>query len=149
MPVISRLKDERGTLWYMFGSAFLLNSFLPFLFSFVGLKWNYSLSMPVVGGCLLFAVLGYLLATTEFDIKKRIVMYCLGIFGILLRYTATVFLSVRDGVINKTFFGYSEFFSVFLAVAVFVLFKCPYKEPFFFLSFGFYTFDHFISILPS
>ena len=123
MPVISRLKDERGTLWYMFGSAFLLNSFLPFLFSFVGLKWNYSLSMPVVGGCLLFAILGYLLATTEFDIKKRIVTYCLGIFGILLRYTATVFLSVRDGVINKTFFGYSEFFSVFLAVAVFVLFK--------------------------
>lgn len=123
MPVLSRLKNEKETLWYMAGAAFLLNSVLPFLFAVVGLQWNYSLTMPMVGGCLLFAVLGYLLSDTQFALRKRIIIYCLGLFGILLRYTGTVYLSMRDGMINRTFFGYLEFHSVFLAAAVFVLFK--------------------------
>lgn len=123
MPVLSLLKDHRKTLWYMAGTSFLLISLLPDLFGYVGLTWNAALQMPMVGGYLLFAILGYLFATQDFTRKQRIIIYALGIFGIVLRYGMTVYLSVRDGVINKTFFGYMDYYSVFFGIAVFVFFK--------------------------
>ena len=123
MPGLSLLKNHRSTLWYLAGSAFLLMSLLPPIFKYIGIRWNSGLSVPMVGGYLLFTILGYLFATEEFSRKKRIIIYAFGIFGALLRYGMTVYLSVRDGAINRTFFSYTEYYSVFLAVAVFVFFK--------------------------
>lgn len=123
MPVLSLLKDNRKILQYMAGATFLLSAALPHLFSYVGLKWNSSLQMLTVGGYLLFVLLGYLLATEELSRKKRIAIYALGLVGAALRYAATWLLSTKDGAINKTFFGYTAYFSVFLAMAVFVFFK--------------------------
>jgi surface polysaccharide O-acyltransferase-like enzyme len=123
MPGLSLLKNYRDTLWYLAGSAFLLNSLLPPIFKYVGLRWNSALTVPMVGGYLLFSILGYLFATEDFSRRKRIIIYAFGIFGAVLRYGMTVFLSVRDGAINETFFSYTEYYSVFLAVAVFVFFK--------------------------
>ena len=123
MPVISLLKDNRKILWYMVICSFLLNSLLPPIFGYIGIQWNWSLQMITMGGYLFFAVLGYLLATCEFSKKQRIIIYLVGLFGALLRYFATIILSMRDGQINKTFFSYTAYYSVFLAVAVFVLFK--------------------------
>ncbi len=123
MPGISLLKNYRSTLWYLAGSAFVLNSLLPPIFKYIGLRWNSGLTVPMVSGYLVFSIFGYLFATENFSRKKRIVIYALGIFGALLRYGMTVYLSIRDGVINKTFFSYTEYYSVFLAVAVFVFVK--------------------------
>ncbi len=123
MPGMSLLKNHRNTLWYLAGSAFLLNSLFPPIFNYIGLRWNSSLTVSMVGGYLLFAILGYLFATEEFSRRKRIIFYVLGVFGAVLRYGMTVYLSVRDGAINKTFFSYIEYYSVFLAIAVFMFFK--------------------------
>lgn len=123
MPILSLLKDNKKILWYMAGGAFFLTSLFPPLFDLVGVKWNFSLSMLTMGGYLLFPVLGYLLSTTEFSRKQRWGIYVLGVFGALLRYGVTFHLSTRDGIINKTFFSYTGFYSVFLACAVFVFFK--------------------------
>jgi hypothetical protein len=123
MPGISLLKDHRDTLWYLAGTTFVLNSLLPPIFRYVGLRWNSGFTVPMVGGYLLFVILGYLFATEEFTLKKRIIIYAFGIFGAVLRYGMTVVLSIRDGATNKTFFSYTEYYSVFLAVGVFVFFK--------------------------
>lgn len=123
MPGISLLKKHRNTLWYLGGSAFFLNSFLPPIFKYLGLRWNSGFTVSMVGGYLLFVILGYLFATEEFSPNKRKIIYALGLFGAALRYGMTIYLSVRDGVINKMFFSYTEYYSVFLAVSVFVIFK--------------------------
>lgn len=123
MPVISLLKENKEILWYMVGLSFVLSSFLPQIFRYIGLAWNYSFSPLTVGGFLIYTILGYLLAGSEFTRYKRMIIYALGLFAVLLRYFATIHLSVRDGVLNNTFFDYLQYHSVFLAVAVFVFFK--------------------------
>lgn len=123
MPVLSVLKEHRHILWYMVGGSFLLNSLLPPIFVYLKLQWNWNLAMLTVGGYLQYVILGYLLSTTELKKKYRLVIYGLGIFGVCLRYGMTVLLSLRDGVINKTFFSYTQYYAVFLAVAVFAFFK--------------------------
>lgn len=123
MPVLSLLKDQRKLLWYMVGCTFLLTSVLPPVLGYCGIHWNESLSMVTMGGYLLYVVLGYLLSTQEVSGKLRRLLYGLGIGSILLRYGMTVYLSLRDGAINKTFFGYTQYHAVFLAVAVFLFFR--------------------------
>lgn len=123
MPVLSLLADNRRILWYMAGGSFLLSSFIPLVIGYLGFWWNYSLTMLTCGGYLMYAILGYLLATEELSKPKRIILYLLGIFGAVLRYVMTVLGSRRDGVIYKGFFSYTAYYAVFLAVAVFVFAK--------------------------
>lgn len=123
MPVLSRLKDDRKLLWYMTGAAFVLSSVLPCIFKYVGVSWNGNLQMPVAGGMVLFVLLGYLLSTQELSRKVRYILYALAASGAMLRFFATWFLSARAGVLDRLFFGYTEYHSVLLGVAVFVFFK--------------------------
>ncbi len=123
MPVLSLLKDNRRILWYMAGLGFMLNSFLPQVFRYLGLVWNGSLTFLMTGGFLIFTVLGYLLSQTDISFKKRLIIYGAGLISVILRYFATIHLSVKDGVLNYTFFDYLQWHSVLLAVAVFVAFK--------------------------
>ncbi len=123
MPVLSLLREHRRILWYMAGGTFLMTSLLPPLFSYVGLRWNGNLSFVMAGGYLLFTILGYLLSTEQLTRRKRVAIYLFGVLGVAIRYGGTVWLSLRDGTINKTFFNYLGYYSVFLAVAVFVWFR--------------------------
>lgn len=123
LPVLSLLKDDKKILWYMASGAFLLNSTLPSIFSYLDLGWNGQLTMMTVSGYLIFPIIGYLLSTTDFSKITRYIIYVLGIGGAGLRYFMTVVLTKQDGKINTTFFSYTAYFSVLLAVAVFVFFK--------------------------
>lgn len=123
MPVLSLLANNRRILWYMAGGSFLLSSFVPLVIGYMGFWWNYSLTMLTCGGYLMYAILGYLLATEEFSKPKRLILYLLGLFGAVLRYVMTVLGSRRDGVIYKGFFSYTAYYAVFLAVAVFLFVK--------------------------
>ena len=123
LPILSLLKDDKKIMWYMAGGAFLLNSALPSMFSYIGLGWNGYLTMMTVGGYLIYPIFGYLLATTDFSKPARSIIYFLGLAGAGLRYFMTVFLTKQDGKINQTFFSYTGYYAIFLAVAVFVFFK--------------------------
>lgn len=123
MPVLSLLKDNHKILWYMVGGAFLLNSVFPSIFRYLGLTWNGSLSMMTVTGLLIYPIIGYLFSVTEFTKKQRMIIYLLGIFGIVLRYSGVYIMSMQDGAINKLFFGYASYYAIFQACAVFTFFK--------------------------
>lgn len=142
IPAISLLKDNRRILWYMTCTAFVLVSVAPVLFRLAGINWNGSLNMPMLGGFLIYTVLGYLLSTEDIPLRRRILIYLLGLFSVLLRYFGTWFLSAKDGTINKTFFGYIEFYAVFLSVSVFLIFKYAKLER---LSFKYPRFSSIIS----
>ncbi len=126
MPVISLLKDNRKILWYMFGVAFALTSVFPTLFSLFGLVWKDLFQSYTLAGFLILPVLGYLLSTSEIDKKKRILLYALGIASVAFRYIYVYKSSYSLGYLDQTLFGYSAylgFYSIFLAVAVFVFVK--------------------------
>ena len=128
MPVLSLLKGNRRILWYMAGGAFVLHSVLPQVFGYLGLSYNGSLSMQTVGGVLIFPIIGYLFATTDFSKMQRTVIYLLAVFGAALRYFGTWHLSAADGALNRTFYGYTGYWAIFLACGVFTFFK--YFKPF-------------------
>ncbi len=123
MPVLSLLADHRRVLWYMFFSSFAYSAVLSPVCTYLDFTWNSNLTMPVMGGYLMYVVLGYLLATTDLKPVQRGILYGLGVFGAGLRYVMVAVLSFQDGKKNFLFFNYRAYFTVFLAVAIFVLFK--------------------------
>ena len=122
IPVLSLLKDNRDIWWYMAIFLFVTHSCLPLLFLSLGIKYNNSLSFPVAG-YVLFLILGYLFSTIELSRKQRIVIYLLGLISAFIRYVGTYYYSLEQGKIDKFLFGYIQFHSVLLALAVFVLVK--------------------------
>lgn len=88
---------------------------------FSGLDFNYALPYPY--HYLIFPVLGYLIANTDFNKWQRALIYVLSLFGAVFRYIETYRLSTALGSIDKTYFSYLQFHSVLLACGVFLLFK--------------------------
>ncbi|MBE6779083.1 MAG: acyltransferase [Ruminococcaceae bacterium] len=123
MPVLSLLKENRRILWYMVGAAFVLTSLLPPVLQYVGIRWNGQLQFVMAGGYLPFAIMGYLFSTQEFTRRQRIIIYLLGVLGAAIRYGCTVWLSMEKGSLDRTFFSYHGYYTVFLAAAVFVWFR--------------------------
>ena len=124
MPLISILTESkyRKVCWYTVIVLFVTHSCLPVILKLLGISWNSALSIPL-GASVIFVLLGYLLSTQEINKKHRIILYCLGIISIIIRYVFTYNFTSINGKIDETLFGYSQFHSVLLACAVFVFFK--------------------------
>ena len=128
IPVLSLLKDNRDILWYVVILSFITTSCLPLLFYSLGLKYNSTLQFPMnTAGYLLFVILGYLISTTELNKTQRVTIYLLGIASAFLRYSLTYKFSLSDGKLNKILFSYTQFHSVFLALAIFVFIQYSMK----------------------
>lgn len=126
IPVLSLIakKENISILWYMVVCAFITWSCLPLIFELFHIPFNGSLLFPLNGGgYILFVLLGYLLFHIELSKKTRYFVYCAGILSFLFRYLGTYYLSINEGVLVRTFFSYTQFHSVLLAVSVFVLIK--------------------------
>ena len=124
LPILSILAENkyRKVLWYIVIGMFITKSTLPVILNIFNIEYNNYLTI-LLDGYIIFVVLGYLLSTMELKKKQRALIYILGITSCILRYCVTYFLSTRDQKINKLLFGYTQFHSVFLAVAVFVFIK--------------------------
>ena len=131
LPVLSLLVQNRKILWYMTVLAFASCSVFPFVCTALGLTYWGSFAFPMMGGYLLFAVLGYLLHTTELSRLQRSAIYVLGILGAAVRYFHTVIFSVREGAINKLTWEYTNWPTILLAAAIFVFIKYACDYPIF------------------
>ncbi|WP_180326749.1 acyltransferase [Raoultibacter phocaeensis] len=132
MPVLSLLADHRKALWYLVGVSFALMSVAPLLFKAVDLPWNSSLNLPVAGGYVMYAVLGYLVATGDVPKKYRIAVYVAAVACLVFRYAFTYVGSYELGATDRTLFTYTAFTAVLPALAVFLLFKQhDWSSPFF------------------
>lgn len=123
MPLLSMLTGNKKVLRYAVGTVFVLRCVMPYLSYWTGFFLPTGLKMPAAADYIIYVFLGYLLSTDDFTRKQRVVIYSLGAFGAVFRYGATYYLDKTTGENNKTYFDYFGFFAVFLAVAVFVLFK--------------------------
>ncbi len=123
IPVLSLLRKNRKILLYMVSMSIMTISILPTACVLMGITYNGLFQFPLVGGYVIFVILGYLLSTADFKRRELCVIYILGIIGILVRFVSTYIGSIESGELNQTFWGYMNFPSVFLAMAVFVAFR--------------------------
>lgn len=125
MPALSLLADQKDVLKYLAAGSFLLYSVFPFILPPLGIDWSGAISLPVCGGMILYVILGFLLSEEgrSFSKHKRIVIYLLGIASLVFRFTFTLLSSNNLGYVDRTYFNYMSFPSIFLGIAVFVLFQ--------------------------
>ena len=121
MPILSSLRNERKTLWYLAGISFVFFSCKPILSRWLQVNW--SIDIPMGGGLVIFVLLGYLLTTQTLSRKQRIWLYILGFAGLSFRFFYTWYWSVRTGITDTSIKGYVYFHSVLYALAVFVFFN--------------------------
>ena len=127
MPVLSSLRNNRRTLWYIVGINFLYHSCRPAVSNWLNLKWN--IDAPLGVSLLLFVVLGYLLSTRPPKKKERIMLYILGGISVLFRFFYTWIRSEQLQSTDTSIKGYALFHSVFFACAVFVLlYRIPWNK---------------------
>lgn len=127
-PVLSFLCDGKhdDVLWYSGATGCILISVLPSVSAFLGISFNSSLTLPILSGNLLFAVLGYLIKNHEFSAYQRYLIYFLGVMGFAVRYFSTAYCSFAQGELYTVFWGVTNFPCMLLSVAVFVF--CKYAH---------------------
>ena len=123
IPFFSQIPESKRKDTFAYGIViiFIACSCMPLLLSFLEVPF----SMPIIGGAgyCEYLFLGYYI--THYDIPQKmrvLIVYPLGIFGLLLRYVGTLIESFQLGSVGGTFGGYERFPCVVFSVAVFVWF---------------------------
>lgn len=131
MPVLSRLSDDRNLMRYILVVGVLTISVLPLLCEILGITYNSHLYLPVLGGYLLYPVLGYYLHTTELKPWQKALLYALGVLAVIVRYFHTAGTLWTSGTASQITWGYKNLPALLSAAAIFVLAKDICKLPFF------------------
>ena len=125
VPLLAAVSEERKReiFTYLVGTAFLLHSVIPFLFSVfhVGLKWPFH--VDAVSGYLLYVLLGYLASICPPRKEIRNLIYGLAILGLLAHICGTYVLSLEAGKIVKVYKGYLNVPCILYSVGVFLFLK--------------------------
>ena len=154
IPALTVFTEEknRRKLNYLVIVGILTIAVIPFLYEMVktygsidGLGWNSALELPMLGGYLIYPVLGYWAAKKDFTKAERIVSYIAAILCAVLRYWGLAFLSERDGNTNQLFMNYKGFPALFLALGVFVFVRYACEK----LKMYIEKYSHLISIASS
>lgn len=124
MPILSLLteKKHRKTLWFTVVLYFIFNSLIPNVLNLFEITYNTN-TQVLLGGYIIFVILGYLLSTEELSRNKRIIIYIFAIIGVLYRFFTTYIMSKEYGYVIKTTWGYTSWHSILLASSVFIFIK--------------------------
>lgn len=117
-------KSNRKSLFiYLAVAGFVMETLIPFINNIFAFDINWSISVSVVGGYLIFIPIGYLLYS--YDIPKIImyIIYVLGLLGLLLHICGTYTLSRAVGDIVEAYKGYTNLPSIIYAVGIFTFGK--------------------------
>lgn len=130
IPVINAIPQakRKQVFEYMIAIGFMTISFLPFFCKFIGIDFNESLSFPITGGYILYVILGYYFSHFDISQKCRIIIYSMGVLGLILHAGGTYFLSINQGSINQLLKGYLNFPTIFYSTAIFIGFRYHHWE---------------------
>ena len=124
MPILSTIVNEKNKkiLWYLVFTYLIFNTLIPNILVLFNINWNGDFRL-MIGGYVVYAVLGYLLSIEKISKKKRILIYVLGMLAIIYRYVTTYIWSTEANTIVKTTWGYFQFIAYAQAAAVFLFIK--------------------------
>lgn len=125
IPVFSAIpKEKRKSIFtYLAIFGFVFNCLLPFCATILNFSYNNSLRIGVASEYLLYIIIGYLLHEYECDKRFRLVVYIMGVFGLILHIAGTYYLSISAGNIITTFKGYNNLPCVLYSCGIFVFAK--------------------------
>lgn len=119
IPVLAHTKEKLRLCKYMAVLGIIFVATLPLVCNLLQITYNSALTPSVIGGYMIFPVLGYLCGKIDFKRWQRIALYILGLLGWAMHFAGTILLSA-DGEINGTFKGYTNLPSVLQAIGVFI-----------------------------
>ncbi len=122
MPLLSAVSDKLRVYGFTAAVGVICLGIIPLCFSLLGLG-DWPITPPVVGGYIIYVLLGYIFSKLDLSQKQRNIVYKLGIAGWLLHFAGTLYLSLEKNEINETFKGYLNIPAILQAIAVFVFFK--------------------------
>ncbi|MDM8270163.1 acyltransferase [Thermophilibacter provencensis] len=123
MPLLSLLDGRYSTQLYLICATFVLESLVFPLASQFGFQIGKPFVVSSASSYVMFVLLGNWLENNDLNKKQRILAYAFGAFGLLYRFVYTLVSSEAAGEVDRQWFLYCGFPSVFLAIAVFVWFK--------------------------
>ena len=125
IPFITLIPKEKKLKYYSVAVilAFLSYSLYPWISTTFNIQLNTDLQIPIVGGYILYVLLGYILDNIEIQKKYRYIIYFLGILSALTRYCTMNYYSFLNGRVSYYFCGAILFTTVFYSASIFVLCK--------------------------
>lgn len=121
LPIITYLTEHRTAMWYTLVIALLLHSIQPMLLVFQPLRQGIFLLFSE--SMIIYILLGWLLNNTQFNKKQRLLIYLLGIAGLVFRFIYTYVMSMDAQATDTSITGYRFFHAVTYSSAVFVFLK--------------------------
>lgn len=126
MPLFSAVAKEnrKSVFLYLIAVEIILDGLVDYFnfFSPVTIGRG-ELEMGAVTGPIMYALIGYVLSHFEIPKKYRVIIYGLGIIGLLVMFFGTYFLSTEIGRIVGRFKDYYRIMTVMYSSAVFLFVK--------------------------
>lgn len=117
-------KSKRKKLFtFLLILGFILNAFIPFISKLFELNLANNIFVIVTYNYLLYALAGYMLDKYDLQKRDRILIYILGLIGLLSMFIGTQVLSDREGKIIEIFKGYTNVPCIMYSVSIFVFVK--------------------------
>ena len=141
-------KSKRKKVYsYLVIAAFVLNIFIPFASKLFNLYLSTSVNILVCANNMIYPLIGYLLDKYDLQKRDRIIIYILGIIGLLAHIIGTYVLSAKAGILIDTFKGYCNLPCLLSSVSVFLFIKELCKRvnlPKIFNKLSKYTFEFYL-----
>ncbi len=125
LPVFAAVprKMRRTVFGFTAGTCFLFNMLLPFLKKMLAIDINYSFTLGLGTNCMLFAVMGYLLAHEELKTREKWALYIAGLAGFLMMLFGTEIYSAAAGELDDSWKGYTNLPGFLYGTAMFVVLR--------------------------
>ena len=125
IPILSSIdaKKQDKVFWYIIILSFVLNSALPLINNIFKLDLNLPIKLIVGTEYVMYVLLGYLLDKKELSKKNKIIIYILGLIGLLVHIIMTYNLSIEANKTITLYKGYNNVPCVIYSIAIFVLLK--------------------------
>ena len=125
IPVISLIPKEKrmSIFFYVMVVGFFFQMVIPFLNTAMGCGIPEVITFPIATTYMWFIFAGYYFQNKEFTQRERMIIYAVGLFGLLLHMLGTQIASRRAGELVKIFKGSPKLPNLLYTVAVFVLIK--------------------------
>lgn len=122
IPIFANIKFKEIIYTHTILIGIIFVSILPLIFKILSLDYNTAITPSIVGGYMMYPLLGYVLNRKKLTPPQRFAIYCLGILGWLAHFAGTLILSAPNE-IDSTFKGYLNIPTVLQTCAIFTFVK--------------------------
>lgn len=132
IPVISlvlQAENHRKYLWYAVYVTFALNWVLKPICNLIGIVYNSYMTMPIIGGYMMYVLFGYLVSTEQWNHHKRVFLYLTAAASGVFAIVYTIHTSATAGTTVQYMFSYQAFPAALTGAAIFVFAKHLFEKP--------------------